>query len=43
MDYLASTPKHRQFKMLHKKIYLNGSKRAGSTSEYTAPRLTHAA
>ena len=43
MDYLASTPKQKQFKMLHKKVYLNSGKRADSTSEYSTPKLTHAA
>ena len=43
MDYLATVPKQQQFKILHKKIYVNGGKRSDSLSEYTAPKLTHAA
>ena len=43
MEYLATVPKQQQFKILHKKIYLNGGKRSDSVSEYTALKLTHAA
>ena len=43
MEYLATTTKQHQFRILHKKIYLNGGKRADSISDYTAPTLTHAA
>ena len=43
MDYLATIKKQHQFKVLHKRIYLNGGKRADSLSSYTAPRLNHAA
>ena len=43
MAYLATTSKQHQFRILHKKVYLNGGKRSDSVSDYTAPTLTHSA
>ena len=43
MNYLATTSKQHQFKIMHKKIYLNGGKRVDSLSDYSAPTLTHEA
>ena len=43
MNFLTTIDKQHQFKILHKKIYINGGKRADSVSEYTAPTLTHKA
>ena len=43
LEYLASTPKNHQFRILYKKIYINGGKRVDSSSNNSAPLLTHAA
>ena len=43
LSYLATTPKNHQFKVLYKKIYINGGKRLDSVTAHTGPLLPHAA
>ena len=43
LAYLATVPKNHQFKIMYKKIYINGGKRLDSVSANTAPQLTHSA